>query len=151
RCSKSGRDKQNKQSVRRGRSGKLGPAALLSSALQVTARELSFNLTVIFFLSRHIFCKEVDKMERQDRRAQILHILAKSVRRIIEEEVPDFDSLQEIRMRTGQPLRVCCAGRELVLPGERGGHIVTKEELRETMEYISRYSLYAFENELRQG
>ena len=90
-------------------------------------------------------------MERQDRRAQILHILAKSVRRIIEEEVPDFDSLQEIRMRTGQPLRVCCAGRELVLPGERGGHIVTKEELRETMEYISRYSLYAFENELRQG
>ena len=45
-------------------------------------------------------------MERQDRRAQILHILAKSVRRIIEEEVPDFDSLQELRMRTGQPLRV---------------------------------------------
>ena len=83
RCSKSGRYKQNKQSVRRGRSGKLGPAALLSSALQVTAGELSFKLTVIFSLPRHIFCKEVDKMERQDRRAQILHILAKSVRRII--------------------------------------------------------------------
>ena len=90
-------------------------------------------------------------MERQDRRSQILHILAKSVRRIIEEEVPDFEDLQEIRLRTGQPLRVRCAGRESVLPADRQCHIVTKEELRETMEYISRYSLYAFENELRQG
>lgn len=26
-----------------------------------------------------------------------------------------------------------------------------KEELRETMDYISHYSLYAYENELRQG
>ena len=30
-------------------------------------------------------------------------------------------------------------------------HRVTKEELRETMEYVSNYSLYAYENELRQG
>ena len=65
--------------------------------------------------------------------------------------MPDFEDLQEIRLRTGQPLRVRCAGRESVLPAERQCHIVTKEELRETMEYISRYSLYAFENELRQG
>ena len=28
---------------------------------------------------------------------------------------------------------------------------MTKEELRETMEYVSNYSLYAYENELRQG
>ena len=29
--------------------------------------------------------------------------------------------------------------------------IITKEEIRETMEYISNYSLYAYEQELKQG
>ena len=89
-------------------------------------------------------------MERQDRRAQILKILAKSIRRIIEEEVPDTDSLQEIRMRTGQPLRITKENRDIPVP-EGKAHIVTKEEMRETLDYISRYSLYAYENELRQG
>ena len=89
-------------------------------------------------------------MERQDRRAQILKILAKSIRRIVEEEVPDTDSLQEIRMRTGQPLRITKENRDIPVP-EGKAHIVTKEEMRETLDYISRYSLYAYENELRQG
>ncbi|HJD47373.1 MAG TPA: stage III sporulation protein AA [Candidatus Mediterraneibacter norfolkensis] len=89
-------------------------------------------------------------MERQDRRSQILKILAKSIRRIIEEEIPDMDSLQEIRMRTGQPLRIVKDNKDQAVP-ERKYHIVTKEEMRETLDYISRYSLYAYENELRQG
>ena len=90
-------------------------------------------------------------MERRDRKAQILNVLAKSVRRIIEEDVPDVEELQEIRLRTGQPLRVLRENREKVLPAGGQPHIVTKEEMRETMEYISHYSLYAYENELRQG
>ena len=90
-------------------------------------------------------------MERRDRKAQILNILAKSVRRIIEEEGSDLSGLQEIRLRTGQPLRVLRENREYVLPAAGQPHIVTKEEMRETMEYISHYSLYAYENELRQG
>ena len=89
-------------------------------------------------------------MERQDRRSQILKILAKSIRRIIEKEIPDMDSLQEIRMRTGQPLRIVKDNKDQAVP-ERKYHIVTKEEMRETLDYISRYSLYAYENELRQG
>ena len=55
-------------------------------------------------------------MERRDRKAQILNILAKSVRRIIEEDGPDISGLQEIRLRTGQPLRVLRENREYVLP-----------------------------------
>ena len=90
-------------------------------------------------------------MERRDRKAQILNILAKNVRRIVERDVPDVSGLQEIRLRTGQPLRVLRGNRETVLPEEGQPHIVTKEEMRETMEYISHYSLYAYENELRQG
>ncbi len=90
-------------------------------------------------------------MEGKDRKSQILNILAKSIRRVIEAETPDFDSLQEIRLRTGQPLRILAANQEIE-PREGGKrHTVTKEELRETMDYISHYSLYAFENELRQG
>lgn len=90
-------------------------------------------------------------MERQDRRSQILNILAKSVRRIIGEEIPDVEDLQEIRLRTGQPLRVICADGEKSLPRAENAHVITKEEVRETMDYISRYSLYAYENEMRQG
>ena len=90
-------------------------------------------------------------MERRDRKAQILNILAKNVRRIVERDVPDVSGLQEIRLRTGQPLRILRGNRESVLPEGGQPHIVTKEEMRETMEYISHYSLYAYENELRQG
>ena len=110
-----------------------------------------FPVSGIFSDSVHILCKEVDKMEKQNRKSQILNILAKSVRRVVEEDVPDFDDLQEIRLRAGKPLMVIYRNREMVLPAESGQHITTKEEIRETMEYISHYSLYAYENELKQG
>lgn len=90
-------------------------------------------------------------MERRDAKAQILNILAKSIRRIMEKEAVDFSYLQEIRLRAGQPVRILLRSREKVLPSGEEPHIVTKEEVRETMEYISHYSLYAYENELRQG
>ena len=50
-------------------------------------------------------------MERQNRKSQILNILAKSVRRVVEEDIPDFDDLQEIRLRTGKPLIVIYRNR----------------------------------------
>ena len=49
-------------------------------------------------------------------------------------------------MREENPLMIRVNGREQIF-----SHIITKEELRETMEYVSNYSLYAYENELRQG
>lgn len=109
--------------------------------------------SVIISILLHILCKEVDKMERQEkkRRGQILNILAQSIRKIIKEEVEDPEKLQEIRMRMGQPLRILKENEELVLPKGGKPYIVTKEDLRETMDYISHYSLYAYENELRQG
>ena len=96
-------------------------------------------------------------MERSDRRqkptrnGQILNILAKNVRKIIQEDTGGLDSLQEIRLRTGQPVRIVCDNREKILPSEASPHIITKEEVRETMDYISHYSLYAFSNEMKQG
>lgn len=90
-------------------------------------------------------------MERCERKTQILNILAKSIRKVLEEDISNLSGLQEIRLRTGQPVRIRRKNEEIILPKESPPHIVTKEELRETMEYISHYSLYAYENELRQG
>lgn len=96
-------------------------------------------------------------MERSDRKLktgrteQILGILAKSVRKVLQEDAAGLDGLQEIRLRTGQPVRVVRGNREHILPSPESPHIITKEEVRETMDYISHYSLYAYENELRQG
>ena len=40
-------------------------------------------------------------MEVKDRKSQILNILAKSIRRVIETEVPDFDRIQENQAADG--------------------------------------------------
>ena len=90
-------------------------------------------------------------MERREQKKQILNILARDIRQLLSQEDRELKGLQEIRLRTGQPLRILKGNRERVLPEEKKPHIVTKEEMRETMEYISHYSLYAYENELRQG
>ena len=91
-------------------------------------------------------------MDAEKRKSQILQVLAKSVRKVLEDERLDFTYLQEIRLRIGQPLRMIYRNEEKTLPvREKEKYIVTKEEVRETMEYISHYSLYAYENELKQG
>ena len=92
-----------------------------------------------------------DIRQKTDRENQVLGILAKSVRRIIQGYAGGLEGLQEIRLRTGQPVRIVQDNKEEILPSAGSPHIITKEEVRETMDYISHYSLYAYENELRQG
>ena len=83
---------------------------------------------------------------------QVLKILAKSIREIFLQRGISFEALQEIRMRAGKPLFLFYGETEKMLLQQNGqAHMVTQSELRETMQYISHYSLYAYENELRQG
>lgn len=89
--------------------------------------------------------------KREKKRSQVSGVLARSVRMIVEKISFEDGALQEIRMRVGQPLGVMIDGEEQILPSKQRAHIVTKEEVKETIEYMSRYSLYAYENELRQG
>lgn len=70
----------------------------------------------------------------------------------------DYGRLQEIRLRIGYPVLFIYDNEEQLLGKEGGltrekqkGYCVTKSEFRETMEYICNYSMYAFEEELRQG
>ena len=83
---------------------------------------------------------------------EILHVLPREIRGLIEEEGLDYRYLQEIKLRTGKPLLLLYQGGE-VLAGKKKGqpHFVTREEMREMMEYISDYSLYAYEEEMKQG
>lgn len=61
-----------------------------------------------------------------------------------------YENLQEIRIRAGQKVRLHYAGKEWI-PKELEAYTVTVNDLEEMMEYISQYSLYAFEQEIKQG
>ena len=84
------------------------------------------------------------------KKRQILQVLAKSVRKVVEAEGLDFEKVQEIRMRIGKPLISIYDNEERLLP-KGNTYLVTKDEIRETMEYVSHYSLYAYEHEMSQG
>ena len=76
----------------------------------------------------------------------VLHILPHAVKELIVKQKIDIGKLEEIRLRTGKPVFLRYNGTEHQIP-----HIVSWEELQETLEYCSNYSLYAYEAEMRQG
>lgn len=51
----------------------------------------------------------------------------------------------------GRPIFLCYDGGEKFLRTKDVPYLVTRQDLKETLEYISGYSLYACEDELRQG
>lgn len=77
---------------------------------------------------------------------QILNILSKDVKGVLEQEQLRFDALQEIRLRAGYPIILLYDGKEKIIP-----MTVTERGIKETLDYVSNYSLYAYENELKQG
>lgn len=77
---------------------------------------------------------------------QIMNILPSEVKHVIDRENIDFEHLQEIRLRAGYPIILFYKNKEQILPMNG-----TERIIRETLDYVSNYSLYAYENELRQG
>lgn len=89
---------------------------------------------------------------------ELLNIFSLELRSILGKLEVDFDKLQEIRLRINCPLIVNYNNKEYfvsenakLVDSPSHGIIITKNEIKETMEYISNYSLYAFEEEIRQG
>lgn len=80
------------------------------------------------------------------KRKQVMNILSKDVRRMLEKAQWTFDDLQEIRLRIGHPVLIYVKGKEII-----GDLIATEQIVKETLDYVSDYSLYAYENEMRQG
>lgn len=94
----------------------------------------------------------------KDNMGQVLQILPVAIRKRIAQTFDSISDIQEIRLRTGRPLIVVYGKGEYFL-GINGGlthnikkaYYVAASELREAVDYISSYSRYAFEEELRQG
>lgn len=89
---------------------------------------------------------------------ELRRILSGEVRKLLEHY--DAGRLQEIRMRVGKPLcciltdgRECFIGRDgrMRADPDQTCYLVTPADVKETMQYASSYSLYAYEEELRQG
>ena len=84
---------------------------------------------------------------------------AEELKQIFGRAVPDRGKLQEIRLRAGKPVLVFMDGREymvgregLLEPDADLSPVLADPALiREILGIFSRYSLYAFEDEIRQG
>lgn len=59
---------------------------------------------------------------------------------------PDTSRVREIRIRAGQPVMLHMDGKEICLDGKADGMLI-----REILEIFSKHSLYAYEDEIRQG
>ncbi len=76
---------------------------------------------------------------------EIINILPKEI--ILKlEEIKDFNCIQEIRLRANRPLIIQINQEEIIKP-----YLVTKDNIKTILQRISNYSLYAFEEEIRQG
>ena len=80
----------------------------------------------------------------------IWKILPRRIRESLIAQIPDEERLQEIRLRAGQEVLFYCGGQEYTLKPEECNRI-TLEEIQETIQYATGYSLYAYEQEMKQG
>lgn len=86
----------------------------------------------------------------------VFEYLSVELRRIFERNLID-SKIYEIRLRVGQPLMVDTQEGEFFV-SEEGlashigqAYIVREKDIKETLEYISSYSPYAYEEELKNG
>lgn len=93
-----------------------------------------------------------------EKKDELIHIFSKNIREILSRVSVDFDEVQEIRLRAAGPLLLVYRNEEYyvsqsgALSKERNdAYTAAKNELKETMEYMSNHSLYAFEEEMKQG
>ena len=89
---------------------------------------------------------------------ELIKLFSMDLRRILKKIPVDFERVQEIRLRVEQPLLMVYEGREFFITEEGSltnsqekAWNVSRNEILETMEYIGNYSLYAYEEELKQG
>lgn len=93
-----------------------------------------------------------------DHAAGIAGIFSIKLREIIMALDIEYGGLQEIRMRVGAPLLCIYYNQEYYISpqgkltdNQSEGMLMDKKEIQETLEYIGNYSLYAYEEEVRQG
>lgn len=89
---------------------------------------------------------------------EFMKIFSVNLRKVFQTPGLDFDALQEIRLRAEAPMifkfrngiKYLTKGNTLTGSPEHAVRVPIGE-IRETMEYISNYSMYAYEEEIRRG
>ena len=92
------------------------------------------------------------------KKEEIFKIISAHLRKVLDATNIDFELLQELRLRINEPLILIYDGKEYFV-SENGnlehecelGYVVNTNDIKETLEYISSFSLYAYEDEIRQG
>lgn len=77
---------------------------------------------------------------------ELFSIFPEWVQKMLADMKFQMDGLQEIRLRTGRKLLVICKGKEYWSDRSLSG-----KQIREVLSYLSGYSMYAYEEEVRQG
>lgn len=77
---------------------------------------------------------------------EILAIFPNMLRELLVSMRIDVEKLQEIRIRAGQQMLVLCGNKEYA-----SGQKLSGTQVKEILSYLSNYSLYAYEDEIRQG
>lgn len=93
-----------------------------------------------------------------EKKMELLKIISSKLRSVLEKTNIDYELLQELRLRMNEPCILLYDGIEYFVE-EQGGLTQSVEDaykvqgmdIKETVEYISSYSLYAYEDEIRQG
>ena len=84
-------------------------------------------------------------------RIGIYDVLPGKIRFLVEKERLQEDLPAGNPLADGQPLILIYRDREGFSHAGREPYRVQEEDLKETLEYVSNYSLYAYEQEMRQG
>lgn len=76
---------------------------------------------------------------------EIFYILPESIRRILE-GIKNLEKMQEVRIKVNKPLQVYLGKDEIVTE-----YIITEEDIKIILQRMSNYSIYAFEEEIKNG
>ena len=89
---------------------------------------------------------------------EIIRILPNSFRNLFEKINIDYKLLTEIRIRVNKPILIYYDNEEFFISNvgrlvkeEHDVYIITVDEIKESLQYICNYSLYAYEDDIKQG
>lgn len=92
-------------------------------------------------------------MEQQDFcswKQDILPIMPDRMRALLT-HIEDTAALEEIRIRAGQPIQLCCSGYDRLLYAPGNKPAAEAADCAQIVSRVTEHSLYAWEDELRQG
>lgn len=82
---------------------------------------------------------------------EILRIFPDEIKDMLVSQISNIDRINEIRLRAEREIIVKVSTDEIVLKKDNIPFILNTKTIRIILEYISNYSIYAYEDEIKQG